>query len=141
MTHDAATHPPKYSMYVDASRPLAGTGTGTVACAGTVTDLGFPGFFAEIEVTRAVTGTSPGFARNSVAFHCFGPPPWGQNHAPDDEVPGTAGPGVRTPTPRCNANPPPTTTTRTATANSPCPRPRVVEPTCRSDLIVSPASG
>jgi hypothetical protein len=112
----------------------------TVACGGTVTDLGFPGFFAEIDVTRAATGASPGFARYKVAFHCLGPPPCGQYHAPELDDGAEAIEGGRTPTPRWSANPPPTTTTSTATVNNPCPRPRVAGTACRSDLTAPPAS-
>ena len=70
-TQDAAIHPSKYSTYVEASRPFAGTVTETVACGGTVRDRGADGFFAENDETRAMTGTSPGFARYRVAFHSF----------------------------------------------------------------------
>ncbi len=139
-THDAAIHPSKYSTYVEASRPLAGTDTETVACGGTVSVCGLARFLEENDETLATTGASPGFARYSVAFHSFAPPPCGQNHAPELDVAGEAGSGGRGPTPRWSANPPPTTTTSTASERRPCPRPRVPGVTCRCDLIETPAS-
>ena len=81
-------------------------------------DRGSFGFLAENDETRTTTSVSPGFARYSVAFQSFGPPPCGQNHAPEVDVATAASFGGCAPTLLWSANPPPTTTTSTTTTTT-----------------------
>jgi hypothetical protein len=133
-THPAAIHPPKNSTNVPEPRSFARNGTCTCAPAGTVSGSPPAGLRVDRCVTRTSTGSGPGFASSSVTSHP-GPPPCGQNHAPDGAptaraVSGAAGPAASTYEPAAS------TDASTEMAATSCPRVRVA----RCELIGRRAS-
>src|SRR5205085_2814141 len=103
ITQPAETQPPKYSTYVEASGESAGTSRRSSLPGGTTEESAPAGLSAPSSVTRMWTGLGPGLATASVAFQSFvpsGPPPWGQNHAPEVAVPPTGAASAFGPTRR-----------------------------------------
>src|SRR5436190_1152668 len=86
LTHPAATQPPKYSTVDAAPRSAASVGTCFVAPGGTEKVVAFEGPFSPKPDTRTSTGTSPGFAIESVTVQPS-PPPCGQYHRPEGAWP------------------------------------------------------